>query len=168
MSVRSKSIIALAQHFAPPIALLAVTLIFIVSAHGYSSASGTVPLLIGYSLILLILLDILSRTSTSLGIAIRRLLNPASDAQKGHPHEDNAPVHRELIAIGWVAAFTAAVMLFGILVSVPVYIAAYMMVQGRKSMRLSILVAAATTLFLWLGFEVFLSIPLYRGLLFES
>ena len=67
MSAPRKSFSALAENFGPPLVFLAVTLIFIVAAYGYPPASREVPLLIGYVLIVLIALDILSRTSTSTG-----------------------------------------------------------------------------------------------------
>ena len=78
MSAPRKSLSALAENFGPPLVFLAVTLIFIVAAYGYPPASREVPLLIGYVLIVLIALDILSRTSTSTGELVRRYLNPAS------------------------------------------------------------------------------------------
>jgi hypothetical protein len=167
MTSRPRTLFSSLQSFAPPLVILAVTLVFIVSARAYASASAAVPLLVGYSLIVLIGLDIVSRTETRPGEIVRKLLNPGS---KGPvlTSDEPASARHELVAIGWVAAFTAAVMLFGILLSVPGYIAAYMIIQGRKSVKLSLSVAGATTLFLWLGFELFLSIPLYRGLMFEE
>ena len=58
-------------------------------------------------------------------------------------------------------------MIVGILPAVPAYVASYMIVEGRKSVKFSILIAASIALFLWLSFEMILSIPLYRGMLFE-
>jgi len=173
MSVPRKGFAAFVQNFAPPLVFLAVTLVFIIAAYGYPPASREVPLLVGYVLLVLIALDILSRTSTSTGELVRRYLNPASGLPgvpkaEGEEGESHPSGHKELLAVAWVAAFTAGVMTIGILPSVPAYVASYMIVEGRKSVKFSILIAASIALFLWLSFEMILSIPLYRGLLFEG
>ncbi|WP_454857518.1 tripartite tricarboxylate transporter TctB family protein [Rhizobium binxianense] len=162
---------ALAQNFAPPLVLLAVTIVFIVAAYGYPPASREVPLLVCYTLVVLIALDIVSRTSTHTGYLVRKFLNPGNsltDLAKKEEDEQHPSGHRELLAVGWVAAFTAGVMLVGILPSVPVYLASYMIFEGRKKPLFSILIAAAVVLFLWVSFEEILSIQLYRGVLFED
>lgn len=166
-----KSFRALAQNFAPPLVLLAVTLVFTVAAYGYPPASREVPLLVCYILMVLIALDIISRTSSRSGYFVRKFLNPGSgltDLPKNKEDEEHPSGQRELLAVGWVAAFTAGVMLVGILPSVPVYLASYMIFEGRKKPLFSILIAAAVVLFLWVSFEEILSIPLYRGILFED
>jgi hypothetical protein len=162
---------ALAQNFAPPLVLLAVTIVFIVAAYGYPPASREVPLLVCYTLVVLIALDIISRTSSRSGQIVRKILNPGSgltDLPKKEEDVEHPSGRRELLAVGWVAAFTGGVMLVGILPSVPVYLASYMIFEGRKKPLFSILIAAAVVLFLWVSFEEILSIPLYRGFLFED
>jgi hypothetical protein len=162
---------ALVENSAPPLVFLTLTIVFIVAAYGYPPASRQVPLLVCYALLVLIALDILSRTSTRSGQLVRRFLNPGSglaDLAKTEEDEEHPSGQRELLAVGWVAAFTAGVMLVGILPSVPVYLAAYMIFEGRKSPLFSILIAAAVVLFLWASFEQVLSISLYRGILFEE
>lgn len=166
-----KGFSAFAQNFVPPLVLLAITIVFIVAAYGYPPASREVPLLVCYTLVVLIGLDILSRTRTHLGQLVRKYLNPGSgltDIPKTEEDEEHPSGRRELIAVGWVAAFTAGVMLVGILPSVPVYLASYMIVEGKKKPLFSILVAVAVVLFLWVSFEEILSIPLYRGYFFED
>jgi hypothetical protein len=166
-----KGFSAFAQNFIPPLVLLAITIVFIVAAYGYPPASREVPLLVCYALVVLIGLDILSRTSTQIGQLVRKYLNPGSgltDLPKTEEDEEQPSGRRELIAVGWVAAFTAGVMLVGILPSVPVYLASYMIVEGKKKPLFSILIAAAVVLFLWVSFEEILSIPLYRGYFFED
>jgi hypothetical protein len=174
-----KGFSAFAQNFVPPLVLLAITIVFIVAAYGYPPASREVPLLVCYALVVLIGLDILSRTSTGAGQLVRKYLNPGSgltdnigsgltDLPKTEEDEEHPSGRRELIAVGWVAAFTAGVMLVGILPSVPVYLASYMIVEGKKKPLFSILIAAAVVLFLWVSFEEILSIPLYRGYFFED
>ena len=166
-----KGFSAFAQNFVPPLVLLAITVVFILAAYGYPPASREVPLLVCYALVVLIGLDILSRTSTHVGRLVRKYLNPGSglaDLPKTEEDEEHPSGRRELIAVGWVAAFTAGVMLVGILPSVPVYLASYMIVEGKKKPLFSILIAAAVVLFLWVSFEEILSIPLYRGYFFED
>jgi hypothetical protein len=166
-----KSLGGFARNFAPPLVLLAITLVFIVTAYGYPPASREVPLLVCYVLVVLIALDIISRTSTRSGHFVRKFLNPGSgltDLPRNKEDEEHPSGRRELLAVGWVAAFTAGVMLVGILPSVPVYLASYMIFEGRKKPLFSLLIAAAVVLFLWVSFEQILSIPLYRGVLFED
>lgn len=172
MKETPKGFSALAQNFAPPLVLLAITGVFIVASYGYPPASREVPLLVCYTLVVLIALDILSRTATRTGELVRKYLNPGTGITQMVKSEEEDEGHpsggRELLAVGWVAAFTAGVMLVGILPSVPVYLASYMILEGRKKPLFSILIAAAVVLFLWVSFEEILSIPLYRGVLFED
>ncbi|NLS07068.1 tripartite tricarboxylate transporter TctB family protein [Rhizobium sp. P32RR-XVIII] len=171
MKESPKGFSALAQNFAPPLVLLTITGIFIVASYGYPPASREVPLLVCYTLVVLIALDILSRTATRTGELVRKYLNPGTSITqmpKSEEEDEHPSGRRELLAVGWVAAFTAGVMLVGILPSVPVYLASYMILEGRKKPLFSILIAAAVVLFLWVSFEEILSIPLYRGVLFED
>jgi len=171
MKQASKGLGAVLENFAPPVVFLALTVTFIVAAYGYPPSSRAVPLLVCYTLLVLIALDIVSRTTTRTGQFVRKFLNPASSLPglpKSEEDEEHPSWHREFLAVAWVAAFTAGVMLVGILPSVPVYLAAYMIVEGRKKPLFSILIAAAVVLFLWVSFEQILSISLYRGMLFED
>lgn len=170
---KSRGFSALAQNFGPPLVLMAVTLIFLITAYNYTPASREVPLLVCYTLLVLISLDIISRTATRGGDFVRKYLNPGSGITDVPKDEEEAEEQhpsglRELAALGWVAAFTAGVMLVGILPSVPIYLASYMIFEGRKKPLFSILIAVGIVLFLWVSFEEILSIPLYRGMLFED
>ncbi|HEX2256091.1 MAG TPA: tripartite tricarboxylate transporter TctB family protein [Afifellaceae bacterium] len=144
----------------PGVAIAALAAGFILWSYQYSPTSRFVPLIVGYSMLVLALLDIASRTRGALGQYVR----PAAGADFANPEmKHTPPVRRELEQAAWVVGCVAAMMIIGILPAVPLYVLASMRLNGRRPWKEAIIAAAAAGLFTYLVFEVFLSYTLYRG-----
>lgn len=150
-----------AADYAPALVLLAVTIGYLALAYGYAPDSREVPVGVAWSLILLLGLDLAARSRTRLGDTVNRWLNAAAVPKP----DAAAPARRQVAALLWLAGFTAALSLIGILAAVPIYVIASLRLRGRRSYRVSLAVGAGTALAIWLLFAVVLRIDLYPGLL---
>ena len=138
---------------------------FLVWAYSYPPLERTVPVLVGWIGVVLGLLDILAHTDNRVGRAVAAVLSGSAHRETGN---GSAIVPSEVTAALWMIAGLALILLVGFLAAVPVYVFAYMTVQGKKPLRQSVLTGAAVTLFIWIVFEVLLEYEIYRGLLFEG
>ena len=143
--------------------LLAFTIIFLVEAYRYSPQARAFPVAVAWWMLMLLGLDLCSRRETTFGKAVRKRLNPGAAAA----HESYS-AKKQTVAALWLAAFAAMMALIGILFAVPLYVFAAVRFGGGRSLLASILVAAGTTLTIWLLFVVVLKIELYSGILFGS
>jgi hypothetical protein len=156
-----------ASEYAPPLVVLAVTLVYLATAYTYSPEARAFPATVAWSSLVLCCLDIVSRTKTPAGQMLVRWFNPAAAPEKTGAHSAYTP-SKELIAMGWVVVFVAMMMLIGILPAVPLFVLASILVRGRKAWWFALIVAAAVTLAIWFVFEQVLMLELYRGLLFGA
>src|SRR5262245_14980320 len=145
--------------------MLAVTIAYLATAYTYSEQARLFPVPVGWLMLLLLALDIVSRTKTPTGEMLTRLLNPAAEAEGQEPR---FPLLRQLSALLWVAFFAAALVLIGIMLAVPLYVFGSMRFHGRKSYLTSLVTAAAVTAFTWLLFAVALQVELYPGYFFSD
>jgi hypothetical protein len=150
--------------YMPALGLLAVTAIYLVTAYQYSPDARAVPAGVAWVMLILISLDLISRTQTKIGTTLMHWLNPAGDANKRDSIK-RYPVLKQLVAVAWVAGFAAAMLLIGILYAVPLYVFSSLLIQGRRPVLVCVGFAAAATLMIWLLFDVVLSLDLYPGIL---
>jgi hypothetical protein len=144
----------------PALGLLIITIAYLMVAYQYSPASRAFPVAVAWSMIVLLMLDLVSRTSTKLGRGVTHWLNPASAGT------NDAHIARgDLVAICWIAGFVLALMLIGVLYAVPLFVFASARWRGKRSYAASLVLAAATTFVIWLLFKWLLRIELYSGLL---
>jgi hypothetical protein len=73
---------------------------------------------------------------------------------------------RSLAAAGWILGFFAAILLFGFLVAVPVFLLAYLRFQARESWLFSIVFTAIVWAVFWGLFDYALHLPFASGVLF--
>ena len=66
---------------------------------------------------------------------------------------------RGAIFFGWMAAFLVSITAIGLIATVPIFIVAYMRLEGRELWSLTLPMAAAMTLFIYLLFDRLLAIP---------
>lgn len=144
----------------PALGLLIVTIAYLMVAYQYSPASRAFPVMVAWSMIVLVTLDVVSRTSTKLGRAITRWLNPASAA----PANTHIARH-DLVAVCWVVGFVIGLVLIGVPYAVLLFVFASARWRGKRSYAVSLVLAAAAMLFIWLLFTRLLRIELYSGLL---
>jgi Tripartite tricarboxylate transporter TctB family len=150
---------ALARRSAFALGLLVFTLAYLTLDYTYGPALRTVPALVGWIMVILLLLDLASQTQTALGRALRSQLSAA-------PPQVSYPLARQTAAILWVAGFAAALVLIGVLLAVPLFVFAFMRWRGRRPVWASLLGSGGVALFVWLLFVLLLRLELYPGLVF--
>jgi hypothetical protein len=148
--------------YLPALCLWIFTLAYLLLAYRYPPASRAFPVIVAWSMIVLVTLDLASRTQTRAGRALTRWLNPASVAAHG---EGTNAARQAFVAVLWVAALVAALVLAGILTAIPLFVFASVRWRGQRSYAMSLAVAGMTTLLIWLLFTRLLRIDLYSGLL---
>ena len=148
--------------YGPPAFLFVFTVAYLIVAYGYSPASRAFPVIVAWSMIVLVTIDLISRTQTRAGRAHTRWLIPTAATTAGH---DNPLSRVEIIAVSWVAALVAAMALIGILYAIPLFVFASVRWRGQRSYAASLAIASITTLLVWLLFTRVLRIELYSGLL---
>ncbi|HUB96275.1 MAG TPA: tripartite tricarboxylate transporter TctB family protein [Stellaceae bacterium] len=147
--------------YLPAAGLAAATLAYLALAYGYTTAVRAFPAGVAWVMLVLLALDLASRTETRLGRALMRTLNPAAAAPPAAQSRA-----RQITSVLWVAGFAALMVLVGILGAVPVYVFAATRWHGRRSLGACVAVAAGATFFVWLLFSVVLRLALYPGLVF--
>ena len=141
--------------------MLVFALLYLALGLSYKPALREVPVPVACIVIALLVLDLVSRTETALGAALRRRLNPI-------PARPAYPATRQIEAVLWVAGFALLLVLLGILAAVPVFVFAFMRWRGKRGLIASFLAAGGATLFIWLLFALLLRLTLYPGLVFQG
>jgi len=146
--------------YLPAAGLAVFTAIFLATAYGYPSQARAFPAAVAWVALLLVALDIVSRTDTKAGAAVRKRLNPVAAT------EDSRPLDRQIGAVIWLAVFAVVLVLIGVLYAVPLYIFASLRFRGRRSWFTSLWISAIATGGIWLLFAVALRLELYPGYFF--
>jgi len=87
---------------------------------------------------------------------------------KDEPAAEPEPVGRTFIAIGWMVGFFAAVLLVGFLAAVPLFVLAYLRLQGRESWPLSLVFTAVVWGVFYGLFDLVLHLPFPSGYLIDA
>jgi hypothetical protein len=74
--------------------------------------------------------------------------------------------HGNIVQTSWVAAFFLSIYFFGFLISIPVFVLAYMKTFGTRWL-VAIIFAVLTPAIIYVVFERAMGVDLYRGALFE-
>jgi Tripartite tricarboxylate transporter TctB family len=146
--------------YLPSAGLGMFTVAFLAAAYGYPSQARAFPVAVAWVTLFLVALDILSRTDTRAGVAVRRRLNPGAAA------EDSRPLSSQIRAVTWLAGIALALVLIGILYALPPYIFASLRFRGRRSWFKCLWITAIATGGIWLLFAVVLRLDLYPGYFF--
>jgi hypothetical protein len=150
--------------YLPALGLLVITSLYLYLSYGYPAKARAFPAMVAWVMLALLLLDLVSRTETRLGLAVMRALNPAQ--ARGSERAPSAL--RQLSAMLWIAGFTTGIVLIGILSAVPLYVFAAIRFRGERGYLTALAAAAGATLFIYLLFGVVLRLNLYPGILFTS
>jgi hypothetical protein len=153
--------------YLPALGLLVLTILYLATAYNYPPEARAVPAGVAWVMLVLVILDLISRTRTGIGIVLMHWLNPAGDADKMVDHK-RYPALKQIGAVLWVAGFAAAMVLIGILYAVPLYVFSSLYLRGRRSLLLALGVSAAATAMIWLLFVAVLGLELYPGALFSE
>ncbi|HEY7655834.1 MAG TPA: tripartite tricarboxylate transporter permease [Burkholderiales bacterium] len=148
-----------------PVLVLALAIAMLVWAYEYEPRTRMVPALTAWTLLIFALLDIAAATGTRPGRYIAALFTGSLAGPEGDEGKP-LPPRRVITACSWVTGYLVAVLLVGFHAATPVYVALFVIVQGRMSLRGALIAAAATAGFNAVTFEWLMQFELYRGLLF--
>ncbi|HSM20423.1 MAG TPA: tripartite tricarboxylate transporter TctB family protein, partial [Hyphomicrobiales bacterium] len=155
---------ALALRLAPAVVVFFCSVGFLVWAYSYEGRGEMMPALTGWLLVTLSFLDIVAATPTRIGHGVAEFF--AGKVIGEAKSESHGGVMRSLVAMAWPGAFVAGVILFGFFLTIPVYVFLFMLLFGKKTLKESVLGAAATTAFTLVVFEWLLQYEVFRGILF--
>ncbi len=146
-------------------AVLAFMFYFIFESYAYKPAIRLFPLLIGFTGVVLCIMDILSNTNTALGRIINAVFG--TELTKPDGHEAPRKLMKELAIFAWMSGLVLGIYIFGFLVMTIVFVFLWMWVQGGRPIMASFYTALATFAFNYVLFSVILRYELYVGVLFE-
>ena len=176
-----------------PLVLLLLVLGFLIVAFRYDSEAQALPVLVAWTTLALLLLEVLVQSGSSFGGRLQSFLQGSgssresgaepeavSGAESGQnfrqeseqpiDHEPTqVPIARALLhAFVWPGFLLVLTVLIGILPAVLVYVFASLKIVAGKTMTRSLSTSLAVTTFAWVLFEWGLSYQLYRGMLVEA
>jgi len=155
------------RDYLPAIGLFVVTLLYLYLSEAYPARARAFPAMVAWVMLALLALDLLSRTETRLGLAVRRTLNPAAD--RVPPANEHAQSwRRQVTSVLWIAGFTTAIVLIGIIGAVPLYVFSALRFRGQRPLLACFIAAAGATAFIYLLFGVVLRLNLYPGIFFDT
>jgi hypothetical protein len=148
-----------------PLVLLAVAGGLYVWALDYNATARRFPSSVAILLGLLALVDLYSRTALP-GARHVTAFWGADFSRREMVH--NPPFGREIGMILWTFACGVGMAVIGILPTVPLFCAAFVILSAGLSVRTGILAGAGIFVFNYCVFELLLDYTLYRGLLFTT
>ena len=154
------------SEYLPAAGAAAVAAVYLGAAYQYSPDARAAPLLIGWSVIALAALDIVSRTQTPLGRALSAFVNPVTNRPRHGHGATPQPAGKQIMAIVWIAGFVAAFALIGAKLAIPLYVFAATRWRGGRPFAVCLVSAAVTLAGIWFLFAWLLRLELYPGLLF--
>ncbi|HSC95899.1 MAG TPA: tripartite tricarboxylate transporter permease [Burkholderiales bacterium] len=150
---------------AVPALMLASAAGMLAWAYQYDGRTRMVPALTAWTLLIFALLDLAAATGTSPGRFIAAFFTGSLTGPEGDEGKPQPP-RKVIAACAWVTGYLIAVLLAGFHLATPVYVALFVVMQGRMSLRRALIAAAATAGFIAVTFEWLMQFELYRGLLF--
>lgn len=138
---------------------------FLLWARTYPHQSRVVPELVAWVTIALAVVDVVIQVDTGPSRRLRQLVSAKRVVEWKMDTGEGAGLVSSLLAAAWVLGYVLLLYLVGFKIATPIYIFLYMLVRGGHSVRNSVLITAATTLAIWLTFEVLFKYPLYPGVL---
>ncbi len=137
----------------------------LIKSYAYEPAVRALPVLVAWTTIVLLFLEIMVQDRTSLGIRIKSLLQSEED----NDEFGNVPISRALIyAVGWPGFLVVLTALIGILPAVSIYIFLSLKIVACKTAQRALIIASVVTTLSWVFFEWIMSYQLYRGMLINS
>jgi hypothetical protein len=139
--------------------IMAFMIFFIHETYEMKGKVRTFPLIIGYTGIVLSVLDIASVTETAIGHFVTRVFGATLDPDEIKPRR----VGRELMVFTVMSLGVFGIWLFGFLIASPIFVFLWMLIGGGKSLKLSLYVGLATLVFIYGLFELILKYELFPG-----
>ena len=150
------------------VGLIALVIAMLVQASGWHPQAKVAPMIVGW-------ITLVCATVSLLHKMFRRpagqaeLDGPATEGERRSIHMDlevddaelsqGVVVRRAAIFFGWFIAFLASMATIGVIPTAAVFIVAYMRLENREPWRLVLPQAIGITIFMYVVFDYFLSIP---------
>ncbi len=135
-------------------------------ASGWNFKAQIVPMIVGSCALTFATLSLFHNIfarrveAADLAAGINRDAAVHMDVDSGTGHLSNRTVLlRACIFFGWMLAFMASMALIGLIPTVPLFVIAFMRLEGREPWRLVLPQAIILTLFIWIVFDQLLTIP---------
>ena len=142
-------------------AFAAIAVTIIVLSQEYAPKVRAFPLIVSWTMLILVALDLVSQTDTRLGRLISALVGKDLDSAKARVERPNP-----IFGLIWVPVYAVSVYLIGFLLTAALYGFVSMAVFGRAKPLHAGLFAAGLTALVWVFFELILGFALFRGVLF--
>ena len=139
--------------------IMALMIFFLHETYEFKGNIRTFPLIVGYSGVVLSVLDIASVTETAIGRFVTRVFGTMLDPDEIKQRR----VGRELVIFAVMALGVLGIWLLGFLIASPIFVFLWMLLGGGKSLKLSLYVGMATLVFIYGLFELILEYELFRG-----
>jgi len=136
--------------------LMAVSVLY--TAYSYSGGSGIFPRFIGWVFVGLVLLEI--------AVQLKGLFKPlAPISADSQAPADNVIVLKEIRGFLWIGLFLLVLYLVGFLISIPLYLFAFLRFSANRSLKESLIMSVSSTLFVYVLFIQVMEYRLYSGVL---
>lgn len=145
------------------LALFAVALTILILSYDYSPRVRIFPVLVCWTMIVLVLLDVIAQTETRIGEVISRIIGRDDEIDMARPSAGAG--RRVLFALIWIPAFGLATYLVGFLVTSIVYMFVSTVVFGDARPLRGAISGALLGLVVWVFFEAILGFSLFNGVL---
>lgn len=142
------------------ITIMVIMLVVIILSLGMPIMSKLLPLTFGSTIFLLAAIKFWQEFSS-----LDRRGAAITEDEVRKREESKATRRGYLLAGAWIAGFTLASYLLGLLTAVPLFVFSYMKMHGTR-WRTSIIFATVILAIVYFGFQRMLEIDLYPGLLF--
>ena len=149
----------------PAIVLAGFSGAMIIWSHGYGEVARLVPVIVGWAMLVLCVVDILSRLDLPFSQFLRDFWG--ADFRNREMKHDPA-LKAEIMQALWISGCVAGMLTIGILPSLPVFVMGYIAVVGGRRWIECIAAGAIVFGFVYVVFEVLLNYELYRGVLFDE
>ena len=151
------------------VGLIAITVAMMVQASGWASKANQAPLIVGAVTLICATVSLVYAVFHRTTEAAPAVAAGAGGGPRRSIHMDvvshdgglaaGTVLRRGIIFFGWFAAFMVSMAAIGLIPTAFVFIVAYMWVENRERLTLTLPMALATTVFIYYVFDQFLTIP---------
>ena len=153
--------------YVAPVLVLVFTVGFLLLAYTYEGRTRQVPVLVGWILLVLCVLDVIAASATRAGGAVKAFFTGALVGD-GNVEMMGYPIGKVILAMLWPATFVALIVVIGFIAAIPIYVFLFVAIQGRSGIRRAVLTSIITTGCIYVLFEQLLNYEIYQGILFAN
>lgn len=150
------------------VGLIALVIAMLVQANGWHPQAKVAPMIVGWITLVCATVSLLHKMFRQ-PVTQAELDKPAMDGERRSIHMDltvddaelsqGVVIRRAATFFGWFVAFMASMATIGLIPTAFVFIIAYMRLENREPWRLVLPQAIGITIFMYVVFDYFLSIP---------